>query len=680
MRGEQTHLSSQALLGLLRSIAPDAVPDDAGKLSEEDIKRINEKISELVGKDAMEQYKQDVNERGELVNEEGLPVIDINEPAEDAHGLGAATASILQEGQLVPLATLSEAQRALQRQELDRILDMLEEEERLEEEHEKERLLEEKRDLIHKKMKEVSKEKDRRNAAKEIQKRMGKSLLGKKSTSEGESTRYDKVAEGNAMAQTKKSVSFAVEPAFTAERKSPESVTWGDISLARLRPMNRPTLLSKIKDEKQPMRKDVVERRSVGQSSINQPRLGDSDDEFNPDAEGASADDKEIEQYPEVSTSESDATSESLEDLDYARHQREVALEYYAKRGIIGQAAAQALMSHSHAIEVEEEGFASDTAAIESSSSKPSISRFKASKLASSYNASLPQSTSLDGSVISTSSAKTLQRAIRMGRLNSNGQLVGSDSEGEAENEAIRQVLDLLSEGEAYNVGPGGNRTVYSVPSPKQEETDTAAVVNTATLPALKKPKASKFKVNRSQAGPPKIGPNQAKSISPTPTVSTSHPTASVVVERRPPRVSNPMSVTTGESSMTSTIVNPPSSTSPAVTSTQKQGLRDLQQSMTVNSPSFQQPLEIRASTSFPMIIIESPSFPPPRGAPPLSTTNIPSPNTQTVPRRPNRPPAVLSSVVYEKSVRPTTRRLEQAESTGGLKPNKFSRFLAERT
>ncbi|KAF8350490.1 hypothetical protein F5887DRAFT_1278690 [Amanita rubescens] len=675
--------SSQALLGLLRSIAPDVIPEDERKLNEEDIKRVNERLIELLGKDAVEQQHLDKGARAELVNKDGLPIIEISEPVEDVDSLEAGITSIAQEDQLIPLASLPMTQRERLRQERERILDMLEEEERLEEQREKEQMLEEKKDLIRKKMEDAAKEKDRSAAAREMQKKMGRALLGGNSTDKEKNGA--EIMAGKAVpsdsSKPKKSVSFAAEPAETTEQeKSPERETWGDISLARLCPMNRPTLLTKVEETKQPMKTKVVERKPVGQIPTVQQRPLDSDDESDPDdkEDGASLDDGQesphAEQLPEDSASESDATNESLEDLDFAQHQREVALEYYAKRGIIGQAAAQALMSHSHTGEEDQKGTALDIGVTEPHSSKSPLSRFKASKLASSYNASIPsQLTSLEGSVLPASSAKTLQQTIRTGKLDSKNQLVGADSEseGEGENEAVQQVLELLGKGEVYNVGPEGNQAFYAVAPPKKAETDTAVALDTATLPPLTKPKTSKFKVDRSRAGPPKADQSQAKSISPTPTVSTTLPTTSTVVERRPPRVTKSVPPV-GTSPTLSTIVNSPSFPPPRLPPTDKA----LQQSMIIDSPSFRPP---QSSSTHSSMIVESPSFPQPSGAPRTEPdTSTPTNMQQTAEKRPTRPPAVMSSVVRERSNQPATgARPAELQPPN---PQKVSRFLAERT
>lgn len=252
-----------------------------------------------------------------------------------------------------------------------------------------------------------------------------------------------------------------------------------------------------------------------------------------------------------------------------------------------------------------------------------------------------------------------------MGKLDSKNQLVGADSGSEGEDETVQQVLELLGKGEVYNVGPEGNQTFYAVPPPKKAETNTAVAVNTTTLPPLAKPKTSKFKVDRSQAGPSTADQSQAKSISPSPTASTTLPTAAAVVERRPPGV-----VKTTSSPIPSTIVDP--------TSTPSSEARKLgpQQSMTIDSPLFRPPHNHMSATPFSMIV-ESPTFPRPSDASQFKSdtlapaANMPSQAASSqpiAPRRPARPPSVMSSAKSSQSEPQPT------------KPKKVSRFLAERT
>ncbi|KAM6500303.1 hypothetical protein JOM56_003317 [Amanita muscaria] len=665
-----------AILGLLRSIAPDIVPNDGKNLSGDDVRKINEKLIELLGEDAQ---NQDRKERGELVNEEGLPIVDITEPIEaaDSRTTGALAA---EEATIIPLVSLSEMERDRLRQERDRILDLLEEEEEDEEQRERDQFMEKRKELIRKKMEEAAKETNRTQAAKELQKKMAKGLIasidgGVQENSNPPHTVPPKV---------KKSVTFAPELAAT---KTAEESHTGDVFPATLRKSNRPTLLGAVDGGHQPMRMNVVERMPVGRRLAQslQPNRIDSDDESNSDEEKEREDDAPFaEEPPGDSASESDATDQSLEDLDYAQHQREIAIEYYAKRGIIGQAAAQAMMSHSH-VEDEEEREIPVNIGVTEPQSKPSISRFKASKLASSYNASLPPETkSLDGSLLSASSAKALQRSIRMGKLDSRGRLTGhsEDSESEPENEAAQEVLDLLKKGEVYNVGPDSNQVLHPVPAspPKKEEQQVSAA-----LPPLNKPKASKFKVDRSQAGPSKASQHQAKSISTNSPISTNLTSPAVVTERRPPGITSTNSTNTIPS-ITPAVVDSPSFPRASAQDRNTRISRtppSTQQPMVVDSPSFQPP-----STLSPFsMIIDSPSFPAPKGTPktktsmqpppsftPPSHLDTPMPANQA--RRPTRPPAVMSTAVREKASQPVVEHDVQMEAP---RPKKVSRFLAER-
>lgn len=658
-----------AILGLLRSIAPEIVPNDGKNLSGDDVRKINEKLIELLGED------QDRKERGELVNEEGLPIVDIAEPIEaaDSRTTGALAA---EEATLVPVVSLSEMERDRLRQERDRILDLLEEEEEYEEQRERDQFMEERKELIRKKMEEAAKETNRTQAAKELQKKMAKGLIanidgGVQENSNPPHTVPPKV---------KKSVTFAPELAAT---KTAEESHTGDVFPATLRKSNRPTLLGAVDGGHQPMRMNVVERKLVGRSTVQslQPNRIDSDDESNSDEEKEREDDAHFaEEPPGDSASESDATDQSLEDLDYAQHQREIAIEYYAKRGIIGQAAAQAMMSHSHVEDEEEREIPVDIGVTEPQS-RPSISRFKASKLASSYNASLPPETkSLDGSLLSAFSAKALQRSIRMGKLDSRGHLTGhsEDSESEPENEAAQEVLDLLKKGEVYNVGPDSDQVLHPVPAPssKKEEQQISA----ALLP-LNKPKASKFKVDRSQAGPSKASQN---SIFPNSPVSTNLTSPAAVTERRPPGITSTNSTNTIPS-ITPAVVDSPSFPRASAQDRNTRISRtppSIQQPMVVDSPSFQPP-----STPSPFsMIIDSPSFPPPKTKtsmqPPPSFTppshlDTPMPANQA--RRPTRPPAVMSTAVREKASQPVVENDVQMEGAKAPKSKKVSRFLAER-
>lgn len=96
--------------------------------------------------------------------------------------------------------------------------------------------------------------------------------------------------------------------------------------------------------------------------------------------------------------------------------------------------------------------------------------------------------------ILPESSARTLQNSIRLGKLNSENQLVGGyDGESEEEDGTVQEVLELLKKGEVYNAGPDSSGPHFVPPA--------------QSLPALKplatKPGASKFKLARAQAGRP---------------------------------------------------------------------------------------------------------------------------------------------------------------------------------
>jgi len=142
----------------------------------------------------------------------------------------------------------------------------------------------------------------------------------------------------------KKAVAFA-EPDDDKYTLSSPSMDWGDVALGRLRPKG-PTLMA----SQQPMKDVVVERVPTAPLQTDHPP--DSDDESD------YADHEQINEVHGIDDEENnsnmddDSVSEEFEeeeyDLDSARHHREIALEYYAKRDKIGEAARAAMSSHSH--------------------------------------------------------------------------------------------------------------------------------------------------------------------------------------------------------------------------------------------------------------------------------------------------------------------------------------------
>lgn len=248
---------------------------------------------------------------------------------------------------------------------------------------------------------------------------------------------------------------------------------------------------------------------------------------------------------------------------------------------------------------------------------KPSMSRFKASRLSSPRNNASDASSSKSlPSVVPVSTSRTIQHAVKLGKLDSKNQLIGDESGSEDENDVMKEVLELLKKGEIHNIGPDGN---LLHPPPAVE-------VPTVVPPqaSIKPPKPSKFKLAASQAGRP--GASRAWSSS-----ETARSDTPISSENR----SSPK-LPAGDSVIERKAVGPTNVKSYPI----------------VDSPSFLPPANPRLET-----VIDSPSFP--RDAP--------------TSRRPARPPMVMAS-----SVRETTPGRQVGED-GGVPPRKVSRFLAER-
>lgn len=293
---------------------------------------------------------------------------------------------------------------------------------------------------------------------------------------------------------------------------------------------------------------------------------------------------------------------------------------------------------------------------------KPAVSQFRASRFAEAYNTlaqtSETSSTSLAASVVPASSAKTIQRTLRTGKINTDGKLVGgeADSASEEENEELQEVLHLLRKGEVYNLGPDGNY-LHTIPPRRVDETASASALsssNTGTqradlLPPSMLSKASKFKASRLAVGRPQ---SNVVSIPGPETLSPSVTPVSYAGRSSPKLVSpGPMSSTVAEKS--DPVIHSPS---PEKSSSQTSSPF----SMIVDSPSFPAPRGSPSTSTPPQMIVPSPSFPPPRQA---STS------------RPQRPPTVLASTVRESTSQPSIGINPSVETS----ERKVSRFKAER-
>lgn len=121
-------------------------------------------------------------------------------------------------------------------------------------------------------------------------------------------------------------------------------------------------------------------------------------------------------------------------------------------------------------------------ATLASAPPKPSVSKFKSSLVNRGATTTMA-SHSLGQAILPASQTSSLKSAIRMGKIE-DGKLVGGDA-GESDDdmdEEVRQIIELLKNGEATNIGPASE--------PSLRETESV------TKPSAPKPtsKVSKFK------------------------------------------------------------------------------------------------------------------------------------------------------------------------------------------
>lgn len=291
---------------------------------------------------------------------------------------------------------------------------------------------------------------------------------------------------------------------------------------------------------------------------------------------------------------------------------------------------------------------------------RPSISRFKASRIAASYNALTPlalsTSTSLGASVLPASSTRTLQRAIRTGKLDADERLVGgeADSASEEENEGMQEVLELLKKGEVYNLGPDGNH-IYVVPprtpGDKKQSITPAISLSTANnsqpnvLPPLHRPKTSKFKLSRSQ--PERQTPAIA-TIPSSPSPGSQDPTLISHEQRSSPKPAPAMTPIV--------IERLPLSTSAAIRSPPSNVATSTVPSVLPPIPISISPASANARSQAFSMVIDSPSFPKPQPRRSTATTASSPPLAVS---RPSRPPTVVASAVRDPS--------DQKGSTGTI-------------
>ncbi|KAG6832059.1 hypothetical protein H0H92_005481 [Tricholoma furcatifolium] len=645
----------------------------ARKITPDVVRKLTDKLSEIMGEDLTGSNGQAKNERGEFLNEEGLPIIDITEPVEmstikEKEDLGNAV--IVEESPLPDIYSLPTSARDRILQERDALLDQLEEEERLEEKKEGQAEIEKKQESLQKLKEIAAKEKENMKAAKEMHKKMGRMLLQNLAKERAEEqARVNDALSSSAKRDSngkknKKTVTFA-EPSDDDQDLSHNArpaMDWGDITPARLRPTGRTPL--SLSSDTLPMKMTVVERIPAAPPKPIVDHEPDSDDESEPEIP---SEDHETE---DADGMDSDLLEEDEEgyDMDFAQHQREIALEYYEKRDKIGAAALAAMTAHSH----DGDGEVRVDLPLDMPSSepeKPTISRFKATRFASSYAATAP-STSMGASIVPASTARTLQKAVRTGKLDSDNRLVGGDADSaseEEETEGMQEMLELLKKGEVYNVGPDGDY-LHIPPSSAAENLNSGPsstpLASTASnpifenLPPLDRPKTSKFKLTRAAVSPSgSLSSNQ----------SSRNETPISVAERSSPKT---------PSSMTDSVLEETTMTHPV-----------MNVAVSERTPTTRAGIPVASPNTFPSMIVDSPTFPATAtasGASPLTSNVIDSPSfmkpatpmtSSRLASRPSRPPAIMSSVVREAS--PSVGSTPPPTQT---RTGKVSRFMAERS
>ena len=258
----------------------------------------------------------------------------------------------------VPMYRLPRAERARNRAQMDRILDMLEEEERIEDEQHQARDREQRREELEQLRANAKAESERVKVAKEMQKKMGKALLKnmadvreKEEKEKAHQEREDlEKEEARRARKPRKCVSWAELP--KQERSGDDAAV-----------LNLPGKL--------PMRSYVVERFPSRSGSSSPPPpipTDDSDDESEPpspvpsDSDVLSGIRSDGIPFPTPEHAESDGSEDEDEpleshgsedgfDIDSMQHQREIALAYFEKRNTIGADAARAMSAHSHGLD-----------------------------------------------------------------------------------------------------------------------------------------------------------------------------------------------------------------------------------------------------------------------------------------------------------------------------------------
>ena len=590
-----------------------------------------------------------------------------------APGATAGTAPIVdaEDVGFVPMHRLPPAERARNKAQMDRILDLLEEEERVVEGRNEARDRQQRREELEQRRANAKAELERIKAMKDMQKKMGKALLRNMADA--------REKEEHATAQQMRE-DMELEEARRS-RKPRKCVSWAELPKSE-----KPSAGSNEDDiwdadgagpsRRLPMRPEVVERFPTRPISCPSPPPPDpdSDDESDPPSDSDEGDEPHSDRIPSPGPEPclSDDTGDGDEDepaeghgsedefdIDTVQHQREIALAYFEKRNKIGADAARAMSAHSHEppdadewdqeaspsvrvllsgvlTEAHEQDVPLD-ATLAGPRPKPPQSKFKSERLTQTHVPSTMPSTSLGTSVIPSTSI-ALRHAVRTGKLEgdyldvSGGHSSDDDVDSDDDAARVEALVEALRRRDATSAGAEENadalvaalESAYGAPP----TTVTTPAPVPVPAPAARQQKDSKFKLVRAAAPPRTLaaddeGPREGAVATPPRAL----PTSNTVFERKRPSTQSqppppPMA----------TIDPPPAS---------------------VGSPAH-------------ITVIDSPSFPPPR--------------------RPTRPPTVLptSGLVRESpggrgvAVQQQQQAEAAAPSTGPGK--KISRFKAQQT
>ncbi|KZT60469.1 hypothetical protein CALCODRAFT_515433 [Calocera cornea HHB12733] len=466
-----------------------------------------EKLNQILGEDAGGPVVKR-NEKGQVLNEEGLPVIDItepdvpNRPTPPLPGIPQVTVHI-------PLSTLTDAQKEERRRKVDRILDELEREEE-EAEMKKQALAEMETAEIRRREKERAME----NMAKALAatNRLSRQAAPVAQARPTPSPQFDATESLPAapppqlQRQPSKKVKFSDE-ALKEPKVQEEPVAMGDVVMGGLRRKSDPS--AALAD--QPLKLYVVERtpgKSSAGSGAKVQVVEDSDDETDGDEDEAQLfsiqpedhDEPEDDEDVDEDEDEDPEGFESGEDFDSAMLQRDAAAVYYSKRGDLRAGTGAFAGFGQIAVPAEDwDPEEVDTFGPGERKKPVTVSRFKSARVAQSF---------LDPNVLPPGIAvqdKDLVGLVRQGKLDNDGELVVIDEEAEDDNDLGprgHEMIEALRRGESTLSSQAAGST--SKPSPLNSVIQPVAIptppsAEPADSPS--QPKVSKFKAARQAVG-----------------------------------------------------------------------------------------------------------------------------------------------------------------------------------